>query len=282
MRALSNVVDATNLALLQYGHPLHAFDLHKLAGQKIVVRRAKTRRKIKTLDGQEREVGPSDLLIADAEKGVAIAGVMGGQTSEVGESTTDVLLECAYFAPAMIRRTAKKAEAAPKRRIALSVAPMQIQFPKSPMPAAALIVKLAGGQLAAAATDVYRKTVVADADVAPGRTTAMLGLTISAAMQRSVWKRSVCPYTATGKLLTVEIPTRRPDLTREIDLIEEVARVYGLHHIPTTLPNMPMSEPQPPSVQMTRYRNADRARMICASLGLLEVIQFSMTGVPIG
>ncbi|HNK43223.1 MAG TPA: phenylalanine--tRNA ligase subunit beta [Pseudomonadota bacterium] len=278
VRALSNVVDATNLALLQYGHPLHAFDLHKLAGQKIVVRRAKPEEKIKTLDGQEREVGPSDLLIADAEKGVAVAGVMGGQTSEVGESTTDVLLECAYFAPAMIRRTAKKLKLHTEASHRFERGTDANAIPEVADACAALIVKLAGGQLAAAATDVYpKKLSLPTLTLRPERTTAMLGLTISAAMQKECLEAIGLPVHSDGKLLTVEIPTRRPDLTREIDLIEEVARVYGLHHIPTTLPNMPMSEPQPPSVQMTRYRNADRARMICASLGLLEVIQFSMT-----
>ncbi len=278
VRALSNVVDATNLALLQFGHPLHAFDLHKLAGQKIVVRRARPSEKIKTLDGQEREVGPSDLLIADAEAGVAVAGVMGGQTSEVSETTTDVLLECAYFAPAMIRRTAKKLKlhTEASHRFERGTDPNALSEVGDAC--AALIVKLAGGRLSAPATDVYPKTLSLPVlTLRPERTRAILGIAIPLEAQRQCLEALGLTVHSDGKLLSVEIPTRRPDLTREIDLIEEVARVYGLHHIPATLPKLPMSEPQPVTAQMTRYRNADRARALCASLGMLEVIQFSMT-----
>lgn len=278
VRALSNVVDATNLALLQFGHPLHAFDLHKLAGQKIVVRRARPGEKIKTLDGQEREVGPGDLLIADAEAGVAVAGVMGGQTSEVSESTTDVLLECAYFAPALIRRTSKKLKLHTEASHRFERGTDANGIPAVADACAQLIVKLAGGDLAAPATDVYpQKQALPTLTLRPERTTAILGLSISASEQKECLDALGLPVHSDGKLLTVEIPTRRPDLTREIDLIEEVARVYGLHHIPTTLPKMPMHAPQPGTAVMTRYRNADRARSLCASLGLLEVIQFSMT-----
>lgn len=278
VRALSNVVDATNLALLQFGHPLHAFDLGKLAGQQLVIRRAKAGEKLKTLDGQDRELLPEDLLIADVEQGVAVAGVMGGQTSEVGETTTDVLLECAYFSPARVRRTSKrlKLHTEASHRFERGTDPSAL--PEVADACAELIVKLSGGRLAAPPTDVYRhKIPTQKLTLRPERTTAILGLAIPTATQKDCLEALGLGVTFDGQLLHVEVPTRRPDLSREIDLIEEVARIYGLAHLPMTLPRLAMAEPPPPTKGMTVYRNADRARLLCASLGLSEVLLFSMT-----
>lgn len=278
VRALSNVVDATNLALLQFGHPLHAFDLGKLAGHKIVVRRAKSGEKLKTLDGQERELVAEDLLIADAEQGVAVAGVMGGQTSEVSATTTEVLLECAYFSPASIRRTARrlKLHTEASHRFERGTDPNALAEVADAC--AELIIKLSGGRLAAPATDVYRHQIpTQQLTLRPERTTAILGLSIPVATQKECLEALGLSVTLDGTRLHVEIPTRRPDLTREIDLIEEVARVHGIHHIPATLPKLAMAAPTPPSSGMIRYRNADRARTLCASLGMSEVLLFSMT-----
>ena len=278
VRALSNVVDATNLALLQFGHPLHAFDLGKLAGQQLVVRRAKAGEKLKTLDGQERELLPEDLLIADAEQGVAVAGVMGGQTSEVSESTTEVLLECAYFSPAKVRRTSKrlKLHTEASHRFERGTDPSAL--PEVADACAELIATLSGGRLAAPPTDVYpHKLPTQKLTLRPERTTAILGLAIPTATQKDCLEALGLGVTFDGQLLHVEVPTRRPDLTREIDLIEEVARVHGIQQIPTTLPRLAMAEPPPPTKGMTVYRNADRARLLCASLGLSEVLLFSMT-----
>lgn len=278
VRALSNVVDATNLALLQFGHPLHAFDLVKLAGQQLVVRRAKAGEKLKTLDGQERELLPEDLLIADAEQGVAVAGVMGGQTSEVSESTTEVLLECAYFSPAKVRRTSKrlKLHTEASHRFERGTDPSAL--PEVADACAELIATLSGGRLAAPPTDVYpHKLPTQKLTLRPERTTAILGLAIPTATQKDCLEALGLGVTFDGQLLHVEVPTRRPDLSREIDLIEEVARVHGIQQIPTTLPRLAMAEPPPPTKGMTVYRNADRARLLCASLGLSEVLLFSMT-----
>ena len=108
MRPIGNVVDATNLALLELGHPLHGFDLDRLASSRIVVRRARPGETMATLDGKERTLSEDDLVIADGEKPVALAGVMGGQTSEVSDSTTRILIESAVFEPAGTRRTARR------------------------------------------------------------------------------------------------------------------------------------------------------------------------------
>ncbi len=278
VRALSNVVDATNLALLQFGHPLHAFDLGKLAGQKIVVRRAQSGEKLKTLDGQERELLASDLLIADAEQGVAVAGVMGGQTSEVSATTTEVLLECAYFSPASIRRTARrlKLHTEASHRFERGTDPNALAEVADAC--AELIIKLSGGHLAAPPTDVYRHQIpTQQLTLRPERTAAILGLSIPVATQKECLEALGLSVTLDGTRLQVEVPTRRPDLTREIDLIEEVARIHGIHHIPTTLPKLAMAAPTTQSSGMIRYRNADRARTLCASLGLSEVLLFSMT-----
>lgn len=278
VRALSNVVDATNLALLLHGHPLHAFDFGKLGGQKIVVRRANAGEKMKTLDGQDRELATSDLLIADAEQAVAIAGVMGGLSSEVSEATTEVLLECAYFAPASIRPTARrlKLHTEASHRFERGTDPNGL--PAIADSCAALIVKLAGGYLSSQPTDVYPRPIATQKlTLRPARTCAILGLDISTQAQSECLEALGLTVRIDGKNLLVEVPTNRPDLTREIDLIEEVARIYGIHNIPATLPKLAMTASQPLHHGMTRYRNADRARQLCASLGLLEVMQFSMT-----
>jgi phenylalanyl-tRNA synthetase beta chain len=177
VRALSNVVDATNLALLQFGHPLHAFDLGKLAGQQLVVRRAKAGEKLKTLDGQERELLPEDLLIADAEQGVAVAGVMGGQTSEVCASDDRPTARVRVL-------FASEASAEPRRRLKLHTEASH-RFERGTDPnalaevadaCAELIIKLSGGRLAAPPTDVYRhKIPTQQLTLRPERTTAILG-----------------------------------------------------------------------------------------------------------
>ena len=278
VRALSNVVDATNLALLQFGHPLHAFDLDKLAGQKIVVRRGRPGETIKTLDSQNREVSAGDLLIADGQAGVAVAGVMGGETAEVGPTTQRVLLECAYFSPASIRRTSKrlKLHTEASHRFERGTDPNAI--PEVADACAALIVQLAGGTIAASATDVYPKPIPSlFLALRPEKTRAVLGVDVPTEQQKECLTALGLLVTSDGTQLQVRVPTRRPDLTREIDLIEEVARIHGLQHVPATLPRQSLSDAPPVSPALCRLRNADHARALCASLGLFEVIQFSMT-----
>lgn len=277
LRAVSNVVDATNLAMLEFGQPLHAFDLDQLGGGKLFVRRAKPSEKITTLDGVCRDTETDDLLIADENQPVAIAGVMGGRASEVSSETKHVLLECAHFAPTQIRRTAKrlKLHTEASHRFERGTDPNALS--EIADVCAGWIARLAGGQLKYSAVDVYpRKLTMPTLVLRPERTAALLGLAISIEMQQEHLSALGLSVKRMGERLSVDVPTRRPDLTREVDLIEEVARIHGLSKLPATLPKQPLHAPAPISPGLVRHRNADTARRLCAALGLLEVVLFSM------
>src|SRR5947207_4936362 len=192
-RPLRNGVDATNLALLELGHPLHGFDLEKLAGRRIVVRRAPEGGPMTTLDGKERKLSADCLVIADGEKPVALAGVMGGQTSEVGDGTTRILLESAMFDPAGIRRTSRRhalhTEASHRFERGMDERTAEAAANRC----AELIVQLAGGRLLRGAIDAYpapREPV--KVMVRPGRVSAVLGVTIGDA-EVDLWLRELHP-----------------------------------------------------------------------------------------
>ncbi|MFO0578572.1 MAG: phenylalanine--tRNA ligase subunit beta [Polyangia bacterium] len=282
VRAISNVVDATNLALLEWGHPLHAFDLAALKDHKIVVRRAAPGEKLTTLDNVERELLHDDLLIADAEHGAAVAGVMGGAKSEVRAGTQELLLEAAYFRPDLVRRTA--------RRLRLHTEASH-RFergtdPNDTLTAAArrcaqLIVELAGGRIARGAIDVYPFAIPRPSlTLRPARTDAILGMEIKPTTQaqhlRALGLEVLVSADATS--LAVQVPTFRPDLTREIDLIEEVMRLHGLGELPTTLPRLHVAPPPESTPGQRVHQRAEKARDVCTALGLDEVQLFSMLG----
>jgi phenylalanyl-tRNA synthetase beta chain len=233
MRPISNVVDATNYVMHALGNPLHAFDLQKLRGERIVVRRAHAREELRTLDGTLRELDERDLVIADAERAVALAGIMGGEETEVTDATTDVLLEAANFEPVTILKSSE--------RLALRTDGSN-RWEKGVDPYLAehaarfvtqLIVELTGARWTGA-TDVRRglpeRPVVR---LRPPRTDALVGLAIPVDEQRSRLERLGFDV---GDDWNVTVPTwRTRDVTREIDLIEEVAR-FRLHDVPFTLP----------------------------------------------
>jgi phenylalanyl-tRNA synthetase beta chain len=238
MRPVSAVVDATNYAMLELGQPMHPFDLHRLAGPGIEVRTAAKGEKLTTIDGLERALEPEDLVIADLERGVAIAGVMGGAQTEVSEATTDVLLESAHFQPVSILRTA--------RRLGLRTE-ASIRFERGADPeavapaaarAAALIADWSGGSVLAGAVDVGvappRRTV----SVRPSRASMLIGTELTASEVREALGRLRLPAAEEGEEVVVEVPGYRVDLEREVDLIEEVARVTGYERVPSTLPGV--------------------------------------------
>jgi phenylalanyl-tRNA synthetase beta chain len=281
VRPRSNVVDATNLALLLWGHPLHAFDLQALRGRRVVVRRARHNETLRTLDGVDRALGPDDLVIADGEQATALAGVMGGQDSEVRATTTDILLESAYFDPASVRRTA--------RRFRLHTEASH-RFERGADPnagvlhaakwCAAQIVGLAGGRLAPGSLDVYPAPRRGpELELRPERTDAIWGMQVPPDAQAAALRRlGLAVQEAPGGRLQVTVPTFRPDLTREIDLIEEVGRLHGLDKLPPTLPRLQVAPPADSTPALRARRNAETARDICTALGLDEVILFSMLG----
>jgi phenylalanyl-tRNA synthetase beta chain len=284
VRAINNVVDATNLALLETGHPLHAFDLDRLEGRRIVVRRARDGEPIVTLDGQERRLAPEDVAICDAERPVAVAGVMGGRDSEVGPGTRRILLESAYFDPRRIRRTA--------RRLCLHTEASH-RFERGADPnagvafasarTARLIAELSGARLARGEIDAYPRPISpATVELRPARMARVVGTVIPVAEQvaclEALGLRALAPADdgrAPGEAparISVEVPTFRPDLTREIDLIEEVARLRGYDGIPATLPRSTVV------ARDERDDRDERAREALVALGCTEAITYAFVG----
>jgi phenylalanyl-tRNA synthetase beta chain len=232
MRPISNVVDATNYAMLALGNPLHAFDLATLRGGRIVVRRARPGEKLRTLDGIERDLTPEDLMIADAERSVALAGIMGGEETEIGDSTTDVLLEAANFEPFTIFRTSERLRLRTEgsNRWEKGVDPY-LAKPAATL-AAQLIVDLAGARWVGD-TDIHGelppRPVVR---FRPERADRLIGVETPPEEQHALLRR--LGFDVEGE--RVVVPTwRARDVTREVDVIEEVAR-FRLEDVPFTLP----------------------------------------------
>jgi phenylalanyl-tRNA synthetase beta chain len=232
MRPISNVVDITNYVMLALGNPLHAFDLAKLAGGRIVVRRAKSGEKLRTLDGADRELEPYDLLIADGEKPVALAGIMGGEETEIGDGTTDILLEAANFEPYTIFRTSERLRLRTEgsNRWEKGVDPHLAA--QAAMLATELIVALAGARWTGRA-DVH--DALPDRPVVrfrPERADAVAGVETPPEQQYELLGR--LGFEVSGD--SVVVPTwRARDVTREIDVVEEVAR-FRLDDVPARLP----------------------------------------------
>jgi phenylalanyl-tRNA synthetase beta chain len=232
MRPISNVVDITNYVMLALGNPLHAFDYSKLAGGKIVVRRARPGEKLRTLDGVERTLEPYDLMIADAERSVALAGIMGGEETEIGEGTTDILLEAANFEPYTTFRTSERLRLRTEgsNRWEKGVDPYLAE--QAAKFATQLIVELAGASWVGEADvhgDLPEPPVV---HFRPERTDAVLGIETPREEQHAILERIGFGVTG-GK---VSVPTwRARDVTREIDVVEEVAR-FRLADVPARLP----------------------------------------------
>jgi phenylalanyl-tRNA synthetase beta chain len=239
-RSINNVVDATNYVMLELGQPLHAFDLSKISGGKIVVRRAGSDREFITLDNDKRVLEPDDLLIADAENPLAIAGVMGGQNSEVSEATTTVLLESAYFEPMTIARTA--------RRLGLrSEASYRFERGVDRMGQVAALFHVADllRQIASARDDgpvldyEVRPAAPREITLDPKKLAALLGVEIPApeVRRRLLALGATVKKSSLGKnLLSVVPPPYRSDLNEPADLAEEVARLTGLEDVPAELP----------------------------------------------
>ncbi len=271
---INNIVDITNSVLMEYGQPLHAFDYHKLTENRIVVRRAMAGEKLTTLDEIERELASDMLVIADAEKPVALAGVMGGYDSEITEATCDVLLESAYFNPSSIRATAKA--------LGMSTE-ASYRFERGADPgivitaldrAAQLITELAGGTICKGVVDVYPgEQPLTEIQLRPKRVNFVLGTEIEPATMEEILTRLGFDVSVSGSVYWVTVPTFRADITREIDLIEEIARVYGYDNIPTTLPKGDIPVPAPdPKVEVRR-----RVKQFLLASGMMEALNYSFS-----
>jgi phenylalanyl-tRNA synthetase beta chain len=236
VRAISNVVDVTNYAMLALGSPLHAFDAERLAGGRIVVRRAHEGEQIATLDGVERSLTADDLLICDALRPVAIAGIMGGLESEVGETTTDVLLEAANFEPIGILRTSERVglRSEASNRWEKGIDPYTAE--QAAVLATQLIVELTGGRFMGHA-DVFGELPPAPVvQFRPEQANAVIGLDVPEDEQRGILEHLGFQVEAEGSPWTATVPSwRARDVIREIDLVEEISR-FRLDDVPFTLP----------------------------------------------
>jgi len=275
VRAINNVVDVTNYVMMELGQPLHAFDFDTVADQKIIVRRALPNEVFTTLDNVERQLAPDILMIADGERSVGIGGVMGGLNSEVEDTTTTILLESAYFSPASIRSTSKtlglltEASYRFERYIDL----LRVDFALKR--ATKLIAELGGGTIARGIIDEFPYTCSPTSiTLRPQRVEQILGTEVSPEKIQSILSHLgfiVTPVKEQGGMLSVEVPSYRPDVEREIDLIEEVGRIYGYDNIPTTLPS---GEIPPKMIDPQRNVEALMKESLI-SQGLYEVVTYS-------
>ncbi len=232
-RPLGNLVDATNYVLLLTGQPLHAFDLDDLAEERIVVRRAREGERLVTIDEEERELGPAELVIADANSAQALAGVMGGRASEVDASTKRVLLESAYFDPITIARTARKHHVRTEASARFERGANPRATPWAAAIAAECMRTWAGGVVAKGVVDEGSEPERRLLVLRPERIERILGITVPAGDTERFLKGIGCEVDPAGETLSVRVPLWRPDLEREIDLIEEIARLHGYENVPS-------------------------------------------------
>ena len=272
IRSINNVVDVTNFVLMETGQPLHAFDLHLLAKAEgkptVVVRRAKAGEKFTTLDEQEHELSTENLLVADEEKGIALAGVMGGLNTEINENTQDVLLESAYFNPVNIRATSKATrlhtDASYRFERGADIGATDWVSQR----AAQLIVEVAEGELAAGAVDAFPGAVKqTEITLRHHKVNELLGISLRAEENLVYLKGLELEEIDTSDNdATFRVPTWRVDLKREIDLIEEVCRLHGVDRIPAVPPRGTLGENSFDSV----HDELAEARSILTGLGLDE------------
>jgi phenylalanyl-tRNA synthetase beta chain len=272
-RSINNIVDATNYILLEVGQPLHAFDLAKLAGPAIVVRAARPGEAIVTLDGVRRPLTPAMTVIADQRDAQAVAGVMGGVASEVSAGTTDILLECAYFDPRRTRATRRALGLTTEASHRFERGIDHDALPDHLARALDLLVHVAGGTVDGVPVDVYPSPFPATTIFLRDRRVSHL---LGVAVPRTEVERALtalgCVVSPREDRLAVQVPTYRPDLTREVDLIEEVARIVGYERFPDEMrPQRPGVVPDAPAEQL-----ATRLRRALTSLGVHEAILSSL------
>lgn len=273
LRPINNVVDVTNFVLHEVGQPLHAFDLDNLGGKKIIVRSSAEGEKFVTLDSKERQLSASDLMICDGRKPVAIAGVMGGENSEVTTTTKNILIESAYFNPSSVRKTAKK--------LALST-DASYRFERgadygitvwAARRAAQLIQQTAGGEILSGEIDAYPKPFEPrSCSVRYERITRILGYEIPKEIVRNIFENLGFGIKEEKAIeLTLTIPSWRHDVEREIDLIEEAARIYGYDKVPDV---HKVSATLEEKVDQSSFN--DNLRNTLTSLGFFEIVTNSL------
>ena len=276
LRPINNIVDITNFVLHEVGQPLHAFDASKILGGKVIVRRAEEGEKFVTLDGVERTLSAADLMIANAEKSMCLAGVFGGEESGVTESTTDIFLESAYFNPVSIRKSSKRhgLKTDASFRYERGADPLVVEY--AAKRAALLILELAGGKIEGRMQQFYPEKIekkVVDLDYA--RIENFVGKKIGAEVIESILQSLAYEFIEKSENgAKVAVPSYMVDVYRECDIVEEVLRIYGYNNI--ELPQamrMSVNAPQKPEPEQVRKTIAD----FLAANGFVETMNNSLT-----
>jgi len=276
MRSINNVVDVTNYVMMELGHPMHAFDFRHLNKGKIVVKRATKNELFTTLDDAKHKLTSEDLMICDGERPVAMAGVMGGLNSEVQDDTSTILLEAAYFNPVCIRRTSKRhglhTESSHRFERGADIDMIPVALDR----AATLIAELADGEIATGVIDEYpvllpKVKVILSAV----NTEKLLGIHVDLPQIRRLLEGIGLDVTP-GKIddaatIEVDVPSFRPDLAREVDLIEEVARLYGYDRIPVSMPRTCLESQQ----EKPELKIEAEVRNLMVGSGFSEIINYS-------
>jgi len=274
VRPISNIVDVTNYVMLELGQPMHAFDYHLLVDGRIIVRRARAGEKIVTLDGVERDLTGEMLVIADPSGPVGIAGVMGGLATEVTGKTVSVFLESAYFNPISIRKTSKalglRSEASLRFEKGIDISGCLRAADR----AAQLISEIGAGEVVSRFIDNYpvpysEKPVCLRA----GRTAYVLGVEITKEESSRILSSLEFKVQDAGEDLLVTVPPHRTDVNLEIDLVEELARMYGYGRVPETLPCGPSTH----GMKTREQSLTAKARDLLAECGMYEVMTYSFT-----
>ena len=272
LRPINNIVDITNFVMMEYGQPLHAFDRDLLAGNKIIIRRAKKGEPFASLDGTELKLEPDALVIADGEKPVALAGIMGGINSQVSETTSHIVLESACFNPATVRQGSKKygLRSDSSYRFERSVA---LNGVVSAQARAALMMKeLAGGGICLGRVDIYPETGKSiNIPLRVGRVNQLLGASFNSEQVRDLLSRLGMEVLSQSENMEVKIPSFRPDLLREVDLIEEIARIDGFDKVDTVYP---VAGVRPVRIS-PRQNIAKKVREVFCCAGFAETVHYS-------
>jgi phenylalanyl-tRNA synthetase beta chain len=277
LRPINNIVDVTNYVMMECGQPLHAFDRELLRGDRIRVGLAEEGMTLTTLDGQERLLTSKDLLIWDDERPVALAGVMGGANSEIGDTSATVLLESAVFDPASVRKTARRLGLSSDASYRFERGVDQIGNTHALNRAAGLMAAISGGSVAPGVAKAEPRPFEARIiPFAPAKATRLLGVEMAPGFCRETLTALGCDV-AEGEVWKVAAPSFRLDLEREVDLIEEVARVYGMDRIEAVLPTVKKSLADLDKVDPT-FAFLGLVKDWGRGAGLSEAVNYSFVG----
>ena len=272
IRPINNIVDITNYVLLEFGQPMHAFD-KDLVGDKIVVRDAKEGEVLETLDGEERKLQASDLVITDGTRAIALGGVMGGKNTEVSEETKNIILESAYFNPTSVRRTSAThgLRSDSSARFEKGIDP---NMQKAALARAVeLILELCPNAVVESSVGVVNKEEEKVVEITTSYINNYLGITLSTEEIAAILEGLSFTVEVTGENLVVKVPTRRPDISIKQDLVEEVIRIYGYDNLASTLPKFSKTTKGGLTYSQRMVRDL---RAVYASLGFNDTINYSL------